>query len=108
MTFSIHLGFCYFGRWNRQLGTDPDKAIRDWNSLTTIHEVMSFHGLFIFYRSFGRVYIIMAAITSCLKKGVFIMFKFAAMGSKEIKEKLITILVFRHLDFSRAFRIVML
>jgi len=79
---------------------DKVRAITEWPKPTTITEARSFHGLAsysIFIRHFG---FIMAPINDCLYKGPFQWTPKAVSAFREIKERMSSAPVFRHLDFS--------
>lgn len=77
-----------------------------WPERRTVLEICSFHGLATFYRKFIKGFCtIMALITDCLKKGEFLWPSLANEAFKEIKERMATTLVLRHLDFNKVFEV---
>ena len=90
------------------VSADPEKvrAIEKWLEPKTIRDVRNFHGLTTFYRQFIKGFsTVMAPITNYLKKSEFSQSNAAAKVFIEIKARIISAPVMRHLYFSKIFEV---
>ena len=90
------------------VSADPEKikSIVEWPVPKSIHDVHSFHGLITFYRRFIRGFsTIVAPITDCIRKGIFIWTKSADRAFHEIKKRMTQAPILRLPDFSKVFEV---